>query len=456
MALDADQFLDTFLGPMRKPTRSEREDYARREARAPLRDYLDALDAQRRTLRLNLVGAELLRKGTNPTQRRRMARLHAETREQAASQMVAHRRRAFRRPVSVEIDLHAVGVEQPPASPPAVKAYLDALQGVVYADDRLVHHLRVTRHARDNPYFRSLPEDWLDGPWPRIPHGPADRVEVRVKVMPLRLYVADYDRVFRFRDQADRIGSLYDDREEEDGEFWQGGWEHVRDDDELSELRAEHDDDLNDRGVYSPEFAGIQGDLRGAFRRRRERRMAAMTRKLLLDQRPGTLDRPGPPSERDAWLFEGAPKLEEMARAEYLEPGRLLLPPKPEAATPEGTPSWAEQVRTNMRDHRAKWRLLDEPYDAPFALDISLRGAGEGRRDVDNFARPILEAFEEVFCSNRRGTVASYRAYVAEGGTPAIRVLVMPDQRLQGLDDARTAARWKRIQHGPREFDDRR
>jgi hypothetical protein len=134
-----------------------------------------------------------------------MADLREVLRGQVREQMRG--RRPFRRPVSVEIDLHATGMAQPPASPPSVKAYLD-LRGkrgeppLVYADDECVHYLRVRRHANDHPIARAEPEDWIYMDRPRRPWAPDLGVEVVITVRPLRAYIVDYDRLFRRREQV--------------------------------------------------------------------------------------------------------------------------------------------------------------------------------------------------------------------------------------------------------------
>ena len=164
------------------------------------RSYLDAVDGQRRRLRLKLVSDDLLRKPSTAVRTRRMRALADGLREQARDQVSSRGRRPFRGEVAVEIDLHAVGVPQPAASPRAVKAYLDLLQGIAYHDDVCIACLRVTRHAMDNPLFRGVAGDWVyRGATPRFPHGPQSRVEVRITIQPLRTYVADVDRLFRAR-----------------------------------------------------------------------------------------------------------------------------------------------------------------------------------------------------------------------------------------------------------------
>jgi hypothetical protein len=238
----------------------ELERLGRLTAIQPRRDYLDAIDSERRALTLRLESDRLLRMPDNSKQVRAVERLRAELREQIRAQMMS--RRPFRGPVSVEIDLHATAVAQPPASPPSVKAYLDLLgkqgsQAVAYRDDAQVCHLRVRRHARDHPIHRAEPEDWLHMDGPRFPSGPKRGVEVRILVRPLRLYTADYDRLFRrreavFGEDAPRSGGRYDrdryDAEPPGARFWARAWNDLDDDDRLRELRREEQDDASNRG----------------------------------------------------------------------------------------------------------------------------------------------------------------------------------------------------------------
>jgi hypothetical protein len=229
-----------------RPSSAQLRRYGELLARQPRRDYLDAVDSERRALTLRLDSDRLLRVPDNSKQARAMERIREELREQIRAQMVG--RRAFRGPVSVEIDLHATGATQsPPASPPSVKAYLDLLgkrgeKGLVYPDDDLVRHLRVRRHASDHPIYRAQPEDWLHMDNPRFPWGPPTGVQVRIVVRSLRVYTADFDRLFRRRDQIfgehERQPDWYDD-EPEGARFWARGWDDLRDSDRLDELRAE-------------------------------------------------------------------------------------------------------------------------------------------------------------------------------------------------------------------------
>jgi hypothetical protein len=362
--------------------------------------------------------------------------------------------------VSVEIDLHATELAQPPASPPSVKAYLDLLgkrgePPLVYADDELVHHLRVRRHANDHPITRAEPEDWIHMDRPRLPWGPATGVEVKITVRPLRTYVADYERLFRRRDQIfgeklerARWYDDYDDRA--GGGFWKEDWDDSRDSDRLSELRSEDADDEGDRGMYAPgglyDSSAEARKMRMSDRRRRKREIKALLNKLILEQRPGQLDRPGPISEIDLLSWAGIPELLAMTRGNPVMPGVFYLPLPSQRP---GDVRWSDTVRGAMADHRGKFRILERPFDTPLTLDISVRGAGVGRRDLDNLAHDVLVPFEQVFCADRRGTVVSYRVYLADGEPPEVRVMVLADHRLSDMEDAIRASRHWILSRGP-------
>jgi hypothetical protein len=445
----------------RRPPRSaeELERYGQLLARQPRRDYLDAIDSERRALTLVLDGDRLLRVPDNARQSRTMDRIRGELREQIRTQMVGRRR--FRGPVSVEIDLHAVGVAQPPASPPSVKAYLDLLgkrgeKALVYEDDDLVRHLRVRRHAADHPIHRAQPEDWLYMDDPRFPWGPSAGVQVVIVVRPLRVYVADYDRLFRRRDQIfgdDARNRDWDDDEPAGAQFWTRGWDDPHDSDRLRDLRSEEADDTNDRGLFAPgglyDYSPEMSVMRDDERRRRRREMKALIDRLILDQRPDDLDRPGPVAEVDRISWASIPELLAMKRHYPVMAGVFYVPLPPNK---KGGQDWSKTVRDEMEGHQAKLGIHGRPLDldSPLSLDISVRGAIAGRKDYDNLAHLLLPPFEEIFCAGRRGTVVSYRVYESEGNEPGVRVMLMTDSRLQALEDAITASREWVLRHGPR------
>jgi hypothetical protein len=429
---------------------AEGEDWHRTARNTDRRSYLDAVDSQRRRLRLKLTSEGLLRKPATK-QGARMRLRAAGLREQAQEQMRAGGRRPFRGEVAVDLDLHAVGVEQPAASPPTVKAYLDLLQGIAYGDDRAVRYLRVTRHASDNPLFRRVPGDWIYGPTPRFPHGPKTHVEVRIKIQPLRTYVADANRLFLLRDHV--FGEDADG--DADGvEFFDNRFAHMEDDDLLDELRDEHQEDLEGRGLFAPgEFYDRDPELRAELRSWRETRLRALRRKLLLDGAPDELDRPGPPSPMTRLLWREEPDIERWQTEELLGPGRFILPLPPDEPRRR---SWRDEVRDAMSGHRSKWRTLDAVRGTPLALDIAVRGTAGARnvRDLDNLAHDVLGPFEEIFCADERGSVPSYRVYTAETGPPGVRLLVYGDDRLAAFERAITTSRFWLLTRGPRYRDD--
>ena len=71
-------------------------------------------------------------------------------------------------------------------------------------------------------------------------------------------------------------------------------------------------------------------------------------------------------------------------------------------------------------------------------------------------ARDVVVPFEEVFCANERGTVASYRVYHAtpDAGSDGVRVLVSGDERLAAFEGAIRASRDWLLSHGPRYADE--
>lgn len=417
------------------------------------RSYLDAVDGERRRLRVKLVSDDLLRKPSTAVQARRMRALADDLAEQARHQTRSRARRPFRGDVAVEIDLHAIGVQQPAASPPAVKAYLDLLQGIVYRDDSCIACLRVTRHAKDNPLFRGVPEDWTySGATPRFPHGPKSHVEVRITIQPLRTYVADVDRLFRLREKVfeDRYGDALD---ADGAEFFGNLFDHFEDDNRLDELREEERDESERRGLYAPGgLFDAHPELAANLSQMRKAEVRALRRKLLLDGGPGPLDRPGPPPAITRLLWHSNPNLKRLDSHDIFGAGRFRLPYP--AGIPVGVP-WRQQVRRELAEVHSRWRILDVLIGAPLALDIAVRGPAGGK-DLDNLARDVVVPFEEVVCANRRGTVASYRVYRAapESGVPGVRLLVTGDERLDSFERALTTARQWLLMRGPRYADE--
>ncbi len=348
-----------------------------------LNDYLDANATRRRTLRLQVNTSELLRIGDNRRQRREQQKLLDEARVQIATSMHTTHRRAFRGEVSVELDIFAADGVEPPSAPKSVKRYLDALKGIVYGDDRQVGHLLVRRFAPDHPHARRTATRDI-----RVPR---EVPSVYIIVMPLSLYVADYDRVFaRREDLIRRTGDL-------DGDgaaLFQDEWGDDHERDELDDLYEERSDDLHGEEVYSlgnPEMA----DRMRSFR---EKRITELQGKLILRQRPDRYDRPGADlAARDAELLSSTCLSHVHEWDRYELPGTTWLPPLLTRPRRSGEPSWSELARGELEIHRARWPILPAVFDRPLALDIAIHGARTTAHDIDNVAHTILKAFEELY-----------------------------------------------------------
>jgi Holliday junction resolvase RusA-like endonuclease len=408
-------------------------------------DYLGANELWRRSLRLGFTTAALLRKSDNRRQHARQEALVAEVRAQARAQMREQRRRAFRGDVSVEMTMYAPTVQSPPAAPTSVKAYLDALNGIVWADDRQVSHLTVDRVAADHPWQRRARE----GRESQAALGTEERQPwVSLVVLPARVYTEHYDRMWRLRD--DIVSGRYDhDLDLDDaGDFWDYRW-NVDDDERLDELRSERRDELAGRGIY-----GVAPDeIIESLRAMREREIEELELKLLLHERPGFGDRPGPPpalADPEVQERVGLAPIDLLEKVDTPSAFRVQLPRE---GTGDGQPSWRSQVRDAMTAHRERWWMFPEVLEEPLALDIAARGMGENGKDIDNLAHTVLAAFEDLFCARMRGTVTAYRAYRTSGGEPGVRVVVMSERRLRQLEAAMDAARDYLMRRGPRRDD---
>jgi Holliday junction resolvase RusA-like endonuclease len=389
------------------------------------RDYLDAIASWSRRVLLQIETVELLRKPRGRSQARRQEHLLEDARSQLRTEMRARRRRAFRGEVSVELTIFAPSDVVAPSAPKSVKRYLDGLNGIAYADDRQIAHLVVRRFADDHPYRQHSPSA------PRSPSPARTHPSVHVSVMPLRLYVADYDRAFAGR--ARRHDEELD--EEQD-------YEDRR---ELSRLYEEREQDAEGDGIY-----GLGNtDLVGTLRDLRETEIRRLEINRLLRQEPDRSDRPGPAPNRHLTLRESGNDVALLLRR-YGIPETIWLPPLlTERRDGEGEP-WARLARNQLIAHREKWGpILPDFFDQPIALDIAIFGTGTSTHDIDNVAHVILQNFEELYCQDRRGTVITYRVYRRTGEQSGIRVQLMTDERLRQLEQMIEEARSDVIRAGP-------
>lgn len=407
-----------------------------------LYDYLDAVAASgRRRLWLDVRTPELLRTTNNRTQAKRQAGYLKAAQAQIQTQMRQQRRRAFRGDVSVELDIYAMGLPNPPTAAKSIKRYLDAMSKLVYRDDEQVAQLAVHRLADDHPRWRNHPAKRnadLRAASNRLP-------SALITVLPLRLYVADYDRAFRLHDAIARDCD-YDYRDEGQ-ELWSNDWNYG-DDHRLDELRENRRDAELRRGAY----AIMDDELAVRLSHHRERQIAEIETKLILHRRPEAEDRPG--TQREWELDPAICEHLDMHFAapvwmeRYDMPGEFWLPLPPEV---RGGVAWRDTVRQEMVKHRERWRMLPSAFDGELALDIAVLGGGGNARDVDNLAHDVLSAFEELYCLGHRGTVTGYRVYRCPAETSGVRVRAMAGNRIRQLADALAAAREYVTSVGPRD-----
>lgn len=355
--------------------------------------------------------------------------------------MRSKRRRRFRSPVAMRVHLYATAMDQPPSTPPSVKAYVDLLQKDVYDDDRDVQLLHVIRDAADNPMLTGEDKSWVwDPELPRWPIGPDNGVRVSITVHPLRLYTAAYDAIWHRRDEV--FGGRWSRATDRDGASF---FSSPTDDDAMAGrqiddlLEEQREDEAGVGLVFGPggfyDRDERSREVRSDLRRMRDEQIRAYRNHLALAQRPGPGDRPGPPPF--SWL--DVPEHFEWMRERGISvPGVLHLPLPSEIPNPS---RYGDHVRGLLEEHAARFRSFT-PFTVPLALDIAVRRPAKAEKDLDNLAHTLMGPYERTLCAAGNGTIASYRVYTASG-PPGVRVLVMPDARLHALDQAMdTARRW--------------
>lgn len=137
-------------------------------------------------MHLRLSSSEPLRMQRSRRQQRRFRRLREDLKAQAKARFDRRSRRAYRRDVSVEMSLFLTDNEAT-STARIVKAYMDLLKGIVYADDRSVAHLMVDRFDLDSASdIQGLTRDPSNQP-----------VEVFITVKPVRIYREQFDRALK-------------------------------------------------------------------------------------------------------------------------------------------------------------------------------------------------------------------------------------------------------------------
>lgn len=355
---------------------------------------------------------DLLRKPKSSKQRGARFRDRENAFKDDARRQVANlgrRRFAAPAPVSVQLEIHVPEAGQQPLMPGVVKAYLDALQGIAYDDDRQIEHLVVHRRGIDHPM--------MDGYEPAVA---GTKGQVYIEVKPLEAYTRLYDRTFR------RL-------------IFRGG---VR-----SPFRAEWgiSNEVTLRKLKTRRRTQADGPGAQAM----DDLIAMHEEERLTAGAFADIDRPGPLSDDMRRAFRVFPAHAAQSALRGVAGSRLVLPLR---GAGRGTSSeWEHDVERRLEQHRGHRLMTQAPLRSWVALDIAVRGETIDGMDLDNLARLIITRFEKAYCV-RPGTVASYRAYQAVGKPEGVQVRVMSDTRMLGLQIALGETRGLMVDaiYGPR------
>ncbi len=358
---------------------------------------------------------ELLRKPKSSKQSARFADREEVFKDEARRQVAELGRSRFAEPtpVSMQLEIHVPEGGQQPLMPDVVKAYIDALQGLAYDDDRQIDHLVVHRRGLDHPM--------MDGYEPKGDHR---KGQVYIEIKPLEAYTRLYDRTFRRLIFHGHTESPF-----------RNTW-GIPDETKLLKLKVM-------RGAIS----------NGSGAQATDNLIALYEEERLTSGTFADIDRPGPLSDdmRRAFRLFPAHPLHSALRG--VIGSRLMLPPR---GMGKGTSSaWESEVERRIERHRRHFLMARAPLRTWVALEIAVRGETMDGMDLDNLARLIITRFEKAYCV-RAGTVASYRAYQAVGSPEGVQVRVMSDSRMLGLEIALGESRSQMVDaiHGRRPVPD--
>jgi hypothetical protein len=343
------------------------------------------LDAEPKRFIFFHQSERLLRKKPSRAQRKANAAIEADFKRAATKDAALFNFECLHGPVSVFLHIHEPVTGDSPLIPPVAKAYIDALQGIAYKDDRQVEHLLVRHDSHRHPMLKGGPteDDSAQG----------DGAGVFIDVEPVGDYAVRYDHAFNrglWRRGPSPFRATWGPKKEK----------------ELREMRWRRKSgaDLNEEllRIYEEE------KLRDGF---------------LAD-----IDRPGPLPEvtQKMHRFLPVPKLHHFLRRRAKA---MLILPLPGAG--KGTSEvWEEVVDTALDQFAATRPGL--PFRGFVALDIAVRGQSLHGKDLDNLAHSLLIPIEEKLCV-RRGTVVDYRVYAAVGEPEGVQLRVIDHLRLLEL-----------------------
>jgi Holliday junction resolvase RusA-like endonuclease len=301
---------------------------------------------------------ELLRKPKTSKAREGFQAREEAFKQEARRQVVESGRTKFAdpTPVSVQLEIHVPEGGQQPLMPGVVKAYLDALQGIAYDDDRQIQHLVVHRRGLDHPM--------MDGYDPE-PSG--RKGQVLIVVEPLEACTRLYDRTFRrliFR--------------RSDHSPFRNEWTS-RDELKLLKLKAER------RSISDEAHAQATDNLIATYEEQR------LTSGTFAD-----IDRPGPLSEGMRLAFRLIPVHALQSALRGIARSRLMLPMR--GAGKGSSSLWEQEVANRLERHRRHRLMTRAPLRTWVALDIAVRGETIDGMDLDNLARLVITRFEDAYC----------------------------------------------------------
>lgn len=145
------------------------------------------LDSEPKRFIFSHQSERLLHKKPSRAQRKANAAIEADFKRAAKEDAALFDFECLHGPVSVFLHIHEPAAGDSPLIPPVAKAYIDALQGIVYEDDRQVEHLLVRHDAHRHPMLKGGPAgDQFEG-------GGAG---VFIDVEPVEDYAVRYDHAF--------------------------------------------------------------------------------------------------------------------------------------------------------------------------------------------------------------------------------------------------------------------
>jgi hypothetical protein len=117
------------------------------------------LDAEPKRFIFFHQSERLLRKKPSRAQRKANAAIEADFKRAATKDAALFNFECLHGPVSVFLHIHEPVTGDSPLIPPVAKAYIDALQGIAYKDDRQVEHLLVRHDSHRHPMLKGGPTE---------------------------------------------------------------------------------------------------------------------------------------------------------------------------------------------------------------------------------------------------------------------------------------------------------